>query len=134
LGPQIAPEEIDRPEHVNKAVYLRVVQEVATAHWVAAATEAQRETIGWVVVRHEIDTLSPARLGDDLVARTWVGPARKHLFERHVEIVRASDQTVIARARSVWRPIDLHTRRLMRVGADVYERFSVPDDAARPAD
>jgi acyl-CoA thioester hydrolase len=125
---QIAPEDIDILDHVNNVVYLRWVQEVSTAHWYAAATEAQKESIGWVVVRHEIDYLQPARLGDELVGRTWVGAARKHLFERYVEIVRARDQKVMARARSLWCPIDLRTRRPMRVGAAVYERFSVPGD------
>jgi acyl-CoA thioester hydrolase len=130
---RIVPEDIDLLEHVNNVVYLRWVQEVSTAHWYAAATDAQRAAIGWVVIRHEIDYLSSARLGDELVARTWVGAAQKHLFERHVEIVRARDGKVIARARSVWCPIDLRTRRLMRVGADVYERFSVPHDTPPPA-
>jgi acyl-CoA thioesterase FadM len=62
------------------------------------------------------------------VARTWVGGARKHIFERYVEIVRVSDQTVLARAKTLWAAVNLKTRRLTRVGPDVYERFSVPGE------
>jgi acyl-CoA thioester hydrolase len=75
-----------------------------------------------------IDYLNPARLGDEIVGRTWVGAARKHIFERYVEIVRVRDQKVLARARSLWCPIDLRSRRLTRVGAEIYQRFSVSSD------
>jgi acyl-CoA thioester hydrolase len=122
----IAPEDIDFFEHVNNVVYLRWVQEVSVAAWMARATGDQKANIGWVVKRHEIEYLDSARLGDELVGRTWVGGAERHIFERYVDIVRVRDQKVLARARSLWCPVDMRTRRLMRVGPDVYERFSVP--------
>jgi acyl-CoA thioester hydrolase len=124
----ILPEDIDFFDHVNNVVYLRWVQEVSTSHWYSAATDAQKETIGWVVVRHEIDYLNSAKLGDEIIGRTWVGTAQKNYFERFVEILRAGDLKVLARARSLWCPIDLKSRRPTRVGADVYERFSVPEN------
>jgi acyl-CoA thioester hydrolase len=125
---KVLPQDIDLYDHVNNVVYLRWVQEVSTSHWYSAATDAQKETMGWVVVRHEIDYLNPVRLGDEIIAHTWVGTAEKNLFERHVEIIRVRDNKVIARARSLWCPIDLRSRRPMRVGADIYERFSVPEN------
>lgn len=124
----ILPQDIDLYDHVNNVVYLRWVQEVSTSHWLAAATEAQKESIGWVVVRHEIDYISAVRLGDEIIGRTWVGIAQKNLFERHVEIVRVRDNKVIARARSMWCPIDMKSRRPTRVGEEIYERFSVPEN------
>jgi len=123
----ISEEDIDFFDHVNNVVYLRWVQEVSTAHWYSAATEEQKEKIGWVVVRHEIDYLNSAKIDDEIVGRTWVGSARKNVFERFVEIVRVKDQKTIAKARSLWFPIDLKSRRPVRVGPDVYERFSVPE-------
>lgn len=122
----ILPQDIDLFDHVNNVVYLRWVQEVSTAHWFAAATEAQKESIGWVVVRHEIDYISAVQLGDEIIGRTWVGIAQKNLFERHVEIVRVRDNKVIARARSMWCPIDMKSRRPTRVGEEIYKHFSVP--------
>jgi acyl-CoA thioester hydrolase len=122
----ILPEDIDFFDHVNNVVYLRWVQEVSMAHWFAAATEAQKAAIGWVVMRHEIDYLGSAHLEDEIAGRTWVGTAKKHIFERFVEVVRVRDNQVLARARSLWCPVDMRTRRLTRVGADVYERFSIP--------
>jgi len=122
----VRPEDIDQFDHVNNVVYVRWVQEVATAHWNAAATAAQKETIGWVVVRHEIDYVNSTRLGDKIIARTWVGAAEKNIFERHTELLRAADMKTLARARSLWCPINLKTFKPTRVGADVYERFSIP--------
>ena len=126
----VLPEDIDQFDHVNNVVYLRWVQEVSTAHWNAAATDAQKAAIGWVVVRHEIDYMRSVRLGDEIIARTWVGSAEKNIFERHTELLRSGDLKVLARARSLWCPINLHSRKPMRVGADIYERFSVPNKDA----
>jgi acyl-CoA thioester hydrolase len=123
----ITPEDIDFLDHVNNVVYVRWVQEISTAHWNARATETEKGTLGWVVVRHEIDYVNSARLGDEILARTWVGVARKNIFERFAEFLRTGDQKTIARARSLWCPIELHSLRPTRVGEEIYKRFSVPE-------
>jgi acyl-CoA thioester hydrolase len=120
----IRPDDIDELGHVNNVVYLRWVQEVAVAHWRAAATEAQQADIAWVVVRHEIDYKTSAKPGDELLARTWVGAAEEFQFERLTEIVRTRDRRVLAAARTLWCPIRIQTGRPARVGQDVRERFS----------
>ncbi|MEI4878467.1 acyl-CoA thioesterase, partial [Klebsiella pneumoniae] len=56
----VTPGDIDEQNHVNNTVYLRWVQEVATAHWCAVARAQAQENIGWVVLRHEIDYKTPA--------------------------------------------------------------------------
>src|SRR3984893_8576085 len=84
----VQPADIDRQNHVNNTVYVRWIQEVATAHWEARAPADSRDAIGWVVLRHEIDYKSPACLGDELLLRTWVGKATRATFERFVEIRR----------------------------------------------
>lgn len=119
------PGDIDQLGHVNNVVYLKWVQEAAVAHWTAAAPAAAQDQLFWVVTRHEIDYKWPAQRGDDLVARTWVGAARDRAFDRHTEIVRATDHRVLARARTVWCPIDVRTGRPTDVADDVRARFSV---------
>ncbi len=91
----VVPEDIDEQNHVNNTVYLRWVQEVATAHWEAIASSEAQEGIGWVVLRHEIDYKAPACLGDDVVLRTWVGKATRLTFERFTEIRRSGDGAAI---------------------------------------
>ena len=102
----VEPGDIDDLGHVNNVVYLRWVQDVA-----------------WVVLRHEIDYQHPAVLGDQVVARTWVGTARATTFERHTEILRASDRRVLARARSLWCPVNARTGRPRRLDPALNERF-----------
>src|SRR5690349_3211804 len=76
--------DIDDLGHVNNVVYVRWVQDVAAAHWAAATTAAERASVGWVVLRHEIDYKHPARAGDEVVACTWVGPPAAATFGRRI--------------------------------------------------
>ena len=120
----VEPADIDQLGHVNNVVYLRWVQDAAAAHWNALAPEADREKLRWLVLRHEIDYKLPARAGDAIVARTWVGTASRLRFERHTELLRASDRAVLARALTIWCPIDAVTGRPAAVSAEVRARFS----------
>ena len=121
----VLPEDIDGQNHVNNTVYLRWVQEVATAHWQAIASGEAQEGIGWVVLRHEIDYRAPACLGDDVMLRTWVGKATRLTFERFTEIRRSSGGQLLSTARTLWCPINAQTGRPVRVPAKVREQFSV---------
>ncbi len=120
----IQPEDIDQLGHVNNVVYLKWVQEAATVHWFAAATEEQQARLLWVVARHEIDYKRPAMESDEIIARTWVGKATERLFERHTEIIRKSDNKLLARALTLWAPVDMETKRPVNAGEDVYALFS----------
>jgi acyl-CoA thioester hydrolase len=120
----VQPADIDRQNHVNNTVYVRWIQEVATAHWQARAPAEARDAIGWVVLRHEIDYKSPAGLGDEIVLRTWVGKATRITFERFTEIRRARDNELLSQARTIWVPINPDTGKPARVPAEVRARFS----------
>ncbi len=119
----VTPADIDDLGHVNNVVYVRWVQDVAAAHWTAATTAAERAGVGWVVLRHEIDYKHPARAGDEVVACTWVGTPAAATFERHTEILRAADRRVLARARSLWCPINPQTGRVQRIDPALHDRF-----------
>jgi acyl-CoA thioester hydrolase len=117
--------DIDEQNHVNNTVYLRWVQEVATAHWRAVASTYAQESIGWVVLRHEIDYKAPACPGDDVALRTWVGKATRLTFERFTEIRRISDGQLLSTARTLWCPINAQTGRPVRVPVEVRKQFSI---------
>ena len=119
------PEDIDEQNHVNNTVYLRWVQEVATAHWQAIASSEAQGEIAWVVLRHEIDYKAPASLGDEIVLRTWVGKATRLTFERFTEILRRSDGQLLSKARTLWCPINAQTGRPVRLRLEVREKFSI---------
>jgi len=121
----VLPGDIDEQNHVNNTVYLRWIQDVATAHWRAVASPKAQETIGWVVLRHEIDYKGPATLGDEILLRTWVGKATRLTFERFTEIRRNSDGRLLSEARTLWCPIDAQTGRPVRVSEEVRLQFSI---------
>ena len=120
----VQPADIDGQNHVNNTVYLRWVQEVATAHWETLAPAAAQETTGWVVLRHEIDYKTPACLGDEVLLRTWVGEATRVTFERFAEMLRNSDRALLARARTLWVPVNTATGKPTRVSPEVRGVFS----------
>jgi acyl-CoA thioester hydrolase len=121
--------EQDAFGHVNNIVYLRWVQDAAVAHWRALAPAEAQAAVAWVVLRHEIDYARPALLGDELLARTWVGVAEGLSFERHTEIARRRDGRVLARARTVWCPVDIRSGRPRRVTDDLRLLFSTSRDS-----
>jgi acyl-CoA thioester hydrolase len=120
----VLPRDIDEQNHVNNTVYLQWIQDVATAHWRAVASPKAQETIGWVVLRHEIDYKGPATLGDEMMLRTWVGKATRLTFERFTEIRRNRDGRLLSEARTLWCPIDAQTCRPVRVSEEVRSQFS----------
>ena len=114
--------DIDELGHVNNAVYLRWIQEIATAHWQAIARPEDIARYVWVVTRHEIDYLRPTLLGETLVLSTWVGMPKGARFERFVDITDASGRLRV-RAVTVWALIEQASGRAVRVPTDVAAPF-----------
>ena len=77
-----------------------------------------------MVIRHEIDYKSPALQSDVLILKTRVGGVEGLRFERHTEVLRAPDRQLLARARTLWVPIDPTTYRPKRVSPELRALFS----------
>ena len=121
------PEHIDELGHVNNAVWVQWIQEVAVAHWRSIALPEHDEAYFWVVVRHEIDYLRAAHDGDRVTARTWVGEALKGArFDRFVEFTGVDGKSCV-RARTFWAIIERSTGRPIRVPAEVVAPFLNPE-------
>jgi acyl-CoA thioester hydrolase len=115
--------DIDELGHVNNAVWVRWLQDVATAHWAAVAAPDHVARYVWVVVRHEIDYLGNVRAGETVTARTWIPDApRGARFDRCVEFT-GLDGKVKVRARTTWAIVDRATSRILRVPKEVAEPF-----------
>ena len=118
-----APEHIDELGHVNNAVWVQWIQQVAVAHWEAVADPAHKNAYYWVVVRHEVDYLRPAHEGDVVTARTWVADAPQGArFDRFIEFA-GSDGKACVRSRTQWAIIDKALGRPIRVPAEVIAPF-----------
>ncbi len=93
-------DDIDELGHVNNAVWVRWIQDVATTHWRAAARPEDVDAYIWVVTRHEIDYLGNIGPGETVTARTWISDAPKGArFDRNIEFHDAAGKCVV-RAKS----------------------------------
>ena len=118
-----AAEHIDELGHVNNAVWVQWIQQVAVAHWYSVASKEHDERYFWVVVRHEIDYLRPAHEGDTVTARTWIAEAPQGArSERLMEFV-GPDGKVCVRAKTQWAIIDKALGRPIRVPPEVIAPF-----------
>jgi acyl-CoA thioester hydrolase len=121
------PEHIDANGHVNNTVWVRWMEELATAHWEAGALPEHRDAFAWVVTRHEIDYRGNVSEGAQVTGETIIkdGP-RGARFDRYYEFSDASGK-VLVRARSTWAMVDKASARLMRVPAEVAAPFLPPE-------
>ncbi|ANC86663.1 thioesterase [Sphingomonas sp. NIC1] len=118
-----AAEDIDELGHVNNAVWVRWIQDIAVAHWDAVAPAEHRETMIWVVTRHEIDYRGNVVAGETVTGETWVPePPKGARFDRHVRFIGA-DGKVKVEAVTTWALLERATGRLMRVRPEVAAPF-----------
>jgi len=119
-----APEHIDELGHVNNAVWVRWMEQVAVAHWRSVADAEHQDAYFWVVVRHEIDYLRAVLEGERITARTWVGDNLKGAkFDRHIEFVGADGKPRV-RSRTDWAIIDKASGRPIRIPPEVVAPFT----------
>ncbi|WP_198283241.1 acyl-CoA thioesterase [Sphingomonas sp. PAMC 26617] len=117
------PDDIDELGHVNNAVWVRWIQQIAVAHWEAVAPPEQQAAYVWVVTRHEIDYRGNVAAGETVTGETWVpAPPAGARFDRHVRFLGA-DGKVKVQAVTTWALIDRATGRLLRVRDDIAAPF-----------
>lgn len=120
------PEHIDQLGHVNNAVWVQWIQDIAVRHWESVAPPEQRERYLWVVTRHEIDYRGNIREGETVHAETWVADAPKGArFDRMVRFT-GDDGRVKVESRTSWAMIDAETGRLARVTPEIAAPFLSP--------
>jgi acyl-CoA thioester hydrolase len=117
------PADIDELGHVNNAVWVQWIQEMATSHWQAVANPEHIAAYFWVVTRHEIDYRGNIAAGESVKGRTWIESVPKGAqFDRRVDFVDAAGK-VIVRANTTWAMIDKASGRLARVRPEVSAPF-----------
>ncbi|MBN8809461.1 MAG: acyl-CoA thioesterase [Sphingomonas sp.] len=115
--------DIDELGHVNNAVWVKWIQDIAVAHWNDIATPEQQAAYVWVVTRHEIDYRGNVAAGETVTAETWVAePPVGARFDRHVRFTGA-DGRVKVEAVTTWALIDRASGRLLRVRPELAAPF-----------
>ena len=119
-------EHIDVMGHVNNAVWVQWIQDMATAHWEAVAREEDKARYVWLVVRHEIDYRGNIELGESVTGETFIpGAPRGAKFDRRVDF-RNADGKAIVSANTTWALLDRATGRPQRVQPDLAAPFMQP--------
>ena len=114
--------DIDVLGHVNNAVWVAWIQDIAVAHWGSLAA-AYRDAYVWVVTRHEIDYRGNVSEGETVTGETWVDePPRGARFNRNVRFT-GEDGKVRVEAKTPWAVIDRASGRVARVPAELAELF-----------
>lgn len=127
MGFVAAPEHIDELGHVNNAVWVQWMEQVAVAHWRIVADPKHQDAYFWVVVRHEIDYLRAAVEGERIVARTWIGEAPKGARSTRFVEFSGPDGKLCVRSKTDWAIIDKAAGRPIRVPSEVIAPFVAPE-------
>lgn len=115
--------DIDELGHVNNTVWVRWVQEIATAHWQGVADPAHVDAFVWVVTRHEIDYRGNVGEGAKVCAETWIpGEPKGARFDRCVDFHDEAGKLLVA-VRSTWAMLEKVSGRLVRIRPDVAGPF-----------
>ncbi len=122
----VTPRDIDLLGHVNNAVWVGFIVELADAHAEAVGMGFVRtRQLGgqWIVRRHEIDYLRSAHVGEVLLEETWVESLRGARSLRVARFSRASDGSVLVESRTTWAFVEPDSLRVRRVPEAVARAF-----------
>lgn len=118
------PEHIDVMGHVNNAVWVQWVQDMATAHWDAAARSEDQAAFVWLVIRHEIDYRGNISVSETVTGETWIPDgAQGAKSTRRVEFTDSTGKLIVS-ANTTWAMLDRESGRLARVRPDVMAPFA----------
>ena len=118
--------DTDENQHVNNAVWVHFVVELAAAHAESVGwSYAQVRDLGaiWIVRRHEIDYHGQARAGDEIVEETWVESIKGARSIRCAEFSYAGDGATLLSSTTVWAFVDVLTQRPKRLPAEIVSAF-----------
>lgn len=125
---------IDVLDHVNNVVYLDWVQIAASKHWNHATRTYFREEnqeeerlgihkMAWVVLDHHIKYHSQAFKDDEIVVSTFVKSMSGARSERHTEIRRKGESTILVSAVTTWCLLKMPEGRPMRIPPEIVTLF-----------
>lgn len=130
----VDPRDIDAYQHVNNAVYLVWLDQVAWSHSAELGLPIERCVslgFGMAVTRTVICYLRAALAEDQIEAATWLIPGNGRLrVARRFQIRRANDHETLVRAEIEYACIELKSGRPARWPAEFRERYVVRADVA----
>lgn len=121
---KVSSEDIDTLDHVNNLVYVKWMDKIATTHWAYLTKENPLPQYVWVVMRHVIDYLKQATLGDEITVKTWVGETKGITSIRFMEFYK--NETLLVKAKTTWVMLDAKTHKPTRIRENVLNVLQPP--------
>ncbi|MDC0177000.1 acyl-CoA thioesterase [Polaribacter sp.] len=120
----VSTEDIDNLSHVNNLVYVKWMDKIAIKHWAYLTQETPLPQYVWVVMRHEIDYLKQAGLGDEITVKTWVGETKGITSVRFMEFYRHG--ILLVKAKTTWAMLDSKSFKPVRIRENVLKVLQPP--------
>ena len=120
----VSSEDLDLLQNVNNLVYVKWMDKIATSHWAHLTKETPFPQYVWVVVRHEIDYLKQAILGDKIIVKTWVGETKGVTSVRFMEFYK--NDVMLVKAKTTWAMLDAITYKPSRIRENVLKVLQAP--------
>jgi acyl-CoA thioester hydrolase len=114
---KVTSADIDDLNHVNNVVYVQWMDKVAFEHWEFLTQNNPLPQYIWVVLKHEIEYLKQAILGDEIVVKTWVGETKGFKSERLMEFYK--NNQLLVKAKTVWGMLDVKNYKPSRIRENV---------------
>ena len=108
---------IDGLNHVNNVVYVQWMDTVAFKHWAFLTKNNPLPEYVWVVLKHEVEYLKQAVLGDVITVKTWVGETKGFKSERLMEFYKQNQ--LLVKAKTIWGMLDAKTSKPSRIRENV---------------
>ena len=109
--------DIDDLNHVNNVSYVKWMDTVAFEHLAYLTKDNPLSEYVWVVMKHEIEYLKQAVLGDEVIGKTWVGETRGFTSVRYIDFYK--DGVLILKAKTTWAMLDAKTYKPVRIRENV---------------
>ena len=113
----VTPNDIDDLNHVNNAVYVKWMDDVAFLHWQKLTENYPLPDYIWVVSRHEVDYKGQAVLGDEITIKTWVGETSGVKSIRYIEFYK--NDKLLVKSKTVWVLLNAETYKPTRITENV---------------
>jgi acyl-CoA thioester hydrolase len=110
--------ELNQNGIIDPAVYQNFLEETAIQ---ASAANGfgldwyDRNGYSWIIRRMQVRYTTPIRYGERLLARSWVSDFRRVRSNREYELLRASNNERVLRARADWVFVDTETHQITRI-------------------
>lgn len=125
----VMPEDLDDLDHVNNVRYVQWMQDVSKEHWQLKATRKMQENVVWVVMNHNIDYKSAAKLKDTIKISTHIAKSSGATSTRVVEMYNVKTNRLLVRSTTEWCLLSAKTFKPMRI-TEAIEKVFITDATA----